>query len=122
MRSPMRAIVTPPPTLLFAIASDDVAQVKRVLESGDAGPNDHVGPQSALAFTLTNDKLRHKMEIVKVLLTFGADPSVLRNPELNPPHRSALSIGDGQPPPTSLEGMDLATRFFLADVVHIVGC
>lgn len=120
--SPRHAIATPPPTLLFAIASDDVAQVKRVLQSGDAGPNDHVGPQSALAFTLTNDKLKHKMEIVKALLAFGADPSALKNPELNPPQRGVLS-DDGEvevdanvPPTTLLEGMDPATRYVLFSI------
>lgn len=111
------AIATPPPTLLFAIASDDVGQVTRVLQSGDAGPNDHVGPQSALAFTLTNDKLKCKMEIVKTLLAFGADPTALRNPELNPPQRS-VSSADGAvdanvPRTTLLEGMDPATRYLV---------
>lgn len=107
------AIATPKPNLLFAIASDDVTQVRRVLESGEAGPNDQVGPQSALAFTLTNDQLQHKMEIVKALLAYGADPSSLRNPELNPPHRQSIS---GTPVPsipvsTSLPEMDPATRY-----------
>lgn len=110
MPSPMHAIATPKPNLLFAIASDDVEQVKRVLESGDAGPNDQVGPQSALAFTLTNDKLQHKMEIVKSLLAFGADPSALNNPELNPPQRIAGEAEATAPITTLLEGMDPATR------------
>ena len=126
--SPVNAIATPPPTLLFAIASDDVKQVRRVLESGNAGPNDHAGPQSALAFTLTNDKLKNKMEIVKALLAFGADPSVLNNPELNPPQRPGSSLShhtgvDAEteggrdvlvPQSTLLEGMDPATRYYIA--------
>lgn len=115
----MHAIATPAPTLLFAIASDDVAQVKRVLESGEAGPNDQVGPQSALAFTLTNDKLQHKTEIVKALLAFGADPSVLKNPEMNPPQRGVLGMDTDQatsPRPTLPEGMDPATRYL---VIHV---
>lgn len=117
---PMHAIATPAPTLLFAIASDDLDQVKRVLESGEAGPNDQVGPQSALAFTLTNDKLKNKKEIVKALLAFGADPSALNNPELNPPQRSATPGLDGRegegsaPPSTLLEGMDPAMRYYVA--------
>lgn len=115
MPSPVHAIATPKPNLLFAIASDDVAQVRQVLESGEAGPNDQVGPQSALAFTLTNDGLQHKMEIVKALLAYGADPSALKNPELNPPQRHSISsnIGSSPPPTTSLEGMDPATRYVL---------
>jgi len=68
------AISTAKPTLMFAIASDDVTEVKRVLESGDAGPSDKVGPQTALEFALTNEHLQHKVEIVKTLLAYGADP------------------------------------------------
>lgn len=68
------AISTAKPTLMFAVASDDVAEVKRVLESGDVGPSDKVGPQTALEFALTNEHLQHKMEIVKMLLAYGADP------------------------------------------------
>ena len=110
--APVHAIATPKPTLLFAIASDDVDQVRQVLESGEAGPNDSVGPQSALAFTLTNDKLAHKQQIVKALLAYGANPTALRNPMLNPAPR--IEGGDAEPsgPPseTTLEGMDPATR------------
>ncbi|KIJ69195.1 hypothetical protein HYDPIDRAFT_80407 [Hydnomerulius pinastri MD-312] len=115
LAAPVHAIATPKPTLLFAIASDDVEQVRQVLESGEAGPNDPVGPQSALAFTLTNDKLAHKNEIVKALLAYGANPSALQNPALNP---AARPEADGQPsgPPleTTFEGMDPATRYFVA--------
>ena len=108
----VHAIATPKPTLLFAIASDDVDQVRQVLESGDAGPNDSVGPQSALAFTLTNDKLTHKPEIVKALLAYGANPSALRNPTLNPRLRThGANEPNALPPETTLEGMDPATRY-----------
>jgi len=69
------AIATPAPDLLFAIASDDANEVKRVLEDGIAGPNEATGPQSALSFALTSDQLTHKLDIVKTLLAFGADPS-----------------------------------------------
>ncbi|KAH7929696.1 hypothetical protein BV22DRAFT_1191906, partial [Leucogyrophana mollusca] len=122
--TPAHAIATPKPTLLFAIASDDVEQVRRVLESGDAGPNDQVGPQSALAFALTNDNLAHKNEIVKALLAYGADPSALRNPHLNPsPHAmesNELSSPNSPPLATTLEGMDPATRYYVsrADAAH----
>ncbi|KAI6045623.1 P-loop containing nucleoside triphosphate hydrolase protein [Pisolithus marmoratus] len=101
---PIHAIATPKPTLLFAIASDDVEQVRKVLDSGEAGPNDSVGPQSALAFTLTNDKLARKNDIVKVLLAYGADPSALRNPALNPTAR-AEDGNIGPPPETTLRGV-----------------
>lgn len=69
------ASATPAPDLLFAIASDDVEEVQRVLEEGKAGPNEISGPQSALSFALSNDNLTHKLDIVKTLLSFGADPS-----------------------------------------------
>ncbi|KAI5122213.1 hypothetical protein M0805_002702 [Coniferiporia weirii] len=75
--TPSHAIATPRPTLIFAIASDDPAEVERVLASGEARPNDDVGPQSALEFALTNDALVHKTEIVKLLLAYGANPSTL---------------------------------------------
>ncbi|KAG2150745.1 P-loop containing nucleoside triphosphate hydrolase protein [Suillus bovinus] len=126
LEAPVHAIATPKPTLLFAIASDDVNEVRQVLESGEAGPNDQVGPQSALAFTLTNDKLSHKNEIVKALLAYGADPSALRNPNLNPSAQMSPEGSDGvsgshsQPEETMPEGMDPATRYYVtrADSPH----
>ena len=84
-RPPMYAIATPPPTLMFAIASDNVDQVRQVLENGDSGPNDLVGPQSALAFALTSHQLAHKIDIVKTLLAYGADPAVLKKEDLRQP-------------------------------------
>lgn len=117
-------VVTPRPTLMFAIASDDVEQVRQVLESGEANPNDCFGPQSALAFTLTNDKLTKKLDIVKTLLSYGADPSTAKKVE--PPYSSLL---EGQipeqstelvPEPTVKNAMDLATRYYVdrADAAH----
>ncbi|KAH7889497.1 P-loop containing nucleoside triphosphate hydrolase protein [Phlebopus sp. FC_14] len=115
LADPVHAIATPKPTLLFAIASDDVDQVRQVLDSGEAGPNDLVGPQSALAFTLTNGKLTHKNDIVKALLAYGADPSALRNPALNPSSRVTEGETSAKPPSeTTLGGMDPATRYFVA--------
>ena len=77
-RQPSHAIATPRPTLMFAIASDDVSRVRRVLESGEADPNDQVGPQSALKFALTNEQLTNRLDIVKTLLAYGADPAGLK--------------------------------------------
>lgn len=102
------------PSLMFAIASDDAKSVRRALEHGHADPNESMGPQSALAFALTNERLSHKLDIVKVLLAYGADPAALRNPELNPPHRDASAGDDAMllspPPTTTLEVMDPAMR------------
>lgn len=78
-RQPSHAIATPRPTLMFAIASDDVSQVQKVLDSGEANPNDQVGPQSALKFALTNEQLTNRLEIVKTLLAYGADPAGLKD-------------------------------------------
>jgi hypothetical protein len=111
-RSTFHATATPRPTLMFAIASDDVGQVRRVLESGEVKPSDQIGPQSALAFALTNDRLRHKIDIVKTLLAYGADPASLKNPDANPPQYQQNDTGVTSPSPFDalLEGLDPATR------------
>jgi hypothetical protein len=102
------------PSLMFAIASDDAKSVRHVLEHGHADPNESMGPQSALAFALTNERLTHKLDIVKALLAYGADPVALRNPELNPPHKDASTGDDAMllspPSSTTLEVMDPAMR------------
>ena len=110
---PAHAIATPKPTLLFALASDDVAEVRRVLESGEARPNDDVGPQSALAFTLANDRLKNKKEMVKLLLAYGADTSVLVDPaeearEEEQQEQTGKKVGRLS---KSLEHLDPATRY-----------
>lgn len=118
LRSPVHAIATPRPSLLFAIASDDVEEVRKVLQSGEAGPNDDVGPQSALAFTLTANNLNHKMEIVKLLLAYGANPSTLREQEScssSSADHSEYDGGRGTPSMTAvIENADPATRYYIA--------
>lgn len=44
---------------------------------GEAQPNDKAGPEDlpALAFTLANEQLTDKTQIVKSLLSHGADPA-----------------------------------------------
>lgn len=112
LQQPIYTIETPKPTLMFAIASDDVEQVRQVLASGDAGPNESVGPQSALEFTLTNDKLTNKLEIVKALLAYGADPAVAKNIEIPPKISASHQEDEGtqDQPRTLMEEMDAATR------------
>lgn len=107
---------------MFAIASDDVDEVQRVLGNGEVDPNDVVGPQSALAFALTNERLVHRMDIIKTLLAYGADPSGLSDPELNPPNRSSISDRHSMilsPPVTTvLQSMDPATRWAVFPQIH----
>ncbi|RXW14370.1 hypothetical protein EST38_g11489, partial [Candolleomyces aberdarensis] len=127
----IHSIATPKPTLMFAIASDDVEEVRRVLENGDANPNEAVGPQSALQFALTNDQLTNKLDIVKTLLAFGADPKQLKGQpqqqrDTQEQEMKEESAGEGgsveaKTQQTSLmEGMDPATRYFVerADAAH----
>ena len=95
---------------MFAIASDDVDEVRRVLESGEAGPNDAVGPQSALAFTLSNDQLQNKLGIVKALLEHGADPAGLTATPTQKHKRRISSSGEPPLPAEVLESLDPATK------------
>ncbi|KAG6900667.1 hypothetical protein C0993_005900 [Termitomyces sp. T159_Od127] len=119
-RPPLHAISVPKPTLMFAIASDDVKQVQRVLENGDAGPNDSVGPQSALAFALTNEQLTNRMEIVKTLLAYGADPTAIVQPasrdvsDSPSPDQGQSSKDSEMPPhPPFMDRLDPATRYYV---------
>lgn len=75
------ASLVPTPNLFFALASDSPDQVSSLLQSNQATANDTAGPNDlpALVFSLTNDKLKNKTEIVKTLLAHGADPSVVQH-------------------------------------------
>ncbi|KAH9832896.1 P-loop containing nucleoside triphosphate hydrolase protein [Rhodofomes roseus] len=112
--SPIHAIATPRPTLLFALASDNVDEVKRVLDSGEVGPNDDVGPQSALAFTLTARQLKHRQEMVKLLLAHGADP-VAAKQTIIPSRPTSAGSGEAssEPLPDPLEELDHATKYYI---------
>ncbi|CCM01564.1 uncharacterized protein FIBRA_03624 [Fibroporia radiculosa] len=117
--SPPHAIATPKPTLMFALASDNVDEVRRVLESGEAGPNDDVGPQSALAFTLSAKQLTNRVAMAKLLLAHGADPSMARDvPPAQPQMLSADSAsvstaGGADARARLLEELDPATRYYV---------
>ena len=106
---PVHAIATPRPTLLFALASDNLEEVRRVLESGEANINDDAAPQSALAFTIANNQLKNKMQMVKLLLAYGADTSVLRDPEEDEREERSSRRGSGRLS-RLLENVDPATR------------
>ncbi|KAH9951909.1 hypothetical protein B0H21DRAFT_3681 [Amylocystis lapponica] len=110
-----RPISTPRPTLMFALASDNIDEVRRVLESGEANPNDEVGPQSALAFTLGARQLSHRVEMTKLLLAYGADPSALG--DASQLGASASHGGAAASPSVSaklMKDMDPATRYYVA--------
>lgn len=111
---------------MFAIASDDAKSVQHVLEHGNADPNEPMGPQSSLAFALTNERLAHKLDIVKALLAYGADPMALRDPILNPPLRNTSVSDDlillSPPPTTTLEVMDPATRYVPVLALVVARC
>lgn len=100
---------------MFAIASDNVDEVRQVLESGDADPNDSVGPQSALAFTLMNEKLANKLEIVKTLLAYGADPSITKSIAIPEAQHTDVEEHSEQASSSKerslLDEMDPATRY-----------
>ncbi|KAF8912123.1 P-loop containing nucleoside triphosphate hydrolase protein [Gymnopilus junonius] len=113
---------------MFAIASDNVDEVKQALGSGDVNPNEVVGPQSALAFALTNDKLSNKLDIIKTLLAYGADPGVAKS--ITMPESTHQASGQNYSEESEPEGshlvrtlmdeLDPATRYYLerADAVH----
>lgn len=118
MDSP-HAIGTPSPNLIFAIASDDVDQVRQALTHGDTNPNERLGPQSALAFTITNDALENKLSIVKTLLAHGADPKGLeqevqksgsRRGSRDESYDSSASAAAASADASGLEQLDPATR------------
>jgi hypothetical protein len=70
---------SPRPELLFAIASDQPAEVERLLSTGKASANETTGSGAGvLEFTVANEGLKNKTEIVKTLLKYGADPDSLR--------------------------------------------
>ncbi|KAF8496320.1 P-loop containing nucleoside triphosphate hydrolase protein [Gautieria morchelliformis] len=71
---------SPRPELLFAIASDQPAEVERLLSTGKASANETMGNGvGLLEFTVTNGGLKNKTEIVKTLLKYGADPDALNH-------------------------------------------
>ncbi|KAG8736005.1 hypothetical protein FRC10_009888 [Ceratobasidium sp. 414] len=75
--SAQSAISQTKPLLFFAIAKNSAQEVERLLQEGEVQPNDKAGPEDlpALAFTLANEQLSDKTQIVKSLLSHGADPA-----------------------------------------------
>jgi ATP-dependent Clp protease ATP-binding subunit ClpA len=75
------------PRLFFAIASSQPEEVARLLQTGEADANETVGPEDmhALAFAVESLKeenecdLSKKEEIVTTLLSYGADPSAVKD-------------------------------------------
>ncbi|KAF8582296.1 P-loop containing nucleoside triphosphate hydrolase protein [Ramaria rubella] len=103
---------SPRPQLLFAIASDQPTEVERLLSTGMASANETTGSGTGLLeFTVSNEGLKHKTEIVKVLLKYGADPNALKRDD---------NLEDPKEPQRSLvlnkkmeEGMNPALKYYL---------
>ncbi|KAG8731753.1 hypothetical protein FRC11_002544, partial [Ceratobasidium sp. 423] len=100
------------PLLFFAIAKNSAQEVERLLQDGEVKPNDKAGPEDlpALAFALANEQLSDKTQIVKSLLSHGADPSSVLHPK----------TGSGQFDDADLalttrieQGMNPAIRYYL---------
>lgn len=66
--------------------------MSKLLSTGQADANDTAGPFDlpALVFSLSNDQLVNKTEMVKTLLAHGADPSVVEH--LVPPRPSSRTF------------------------------
>ncbi|KAL0946488.1 hypothetical protein HGRIS_012706 [Hohenbuehelia grisea] len=108
------AVATPSPSLLFAIASDNPAAVRDVLEHGGASPNEGLGPQSALAFAATNARLENRLEIVKVLLAYGADPRSLPKGKSGEEDKGKGSMVRDERDSEVVTEMDAATKYYIA--------
>ena len=75
------------PHLFFAIAASQPEEVARLLQTGEANANETVGPEDmrALEFAVESLKdgnegdLSKKEEIVTTLLSYGADPSAVKD-------------------------------------------
>lgn len=92
------------PKLFFAIASTKPDEVARLLATGEASPNETVGPHDmhALTFAMENmanadpAMLPQMEEVVATLLSYGADPNVLEE-EKNKLHPSDQSQSGTNP-------------------------
>jgi hypothetical protein len=86
------SIAAAKPLLFWALASDNIEKVRELLASGQANANDRAGPEElpALQFVMGNSGLKNQLEFVKILMEYGADPSVLNSQPL-----SASPEGDG---------------------------
>jgi hypothetical protein len=92
-----------------------------------------------LQFALTNDQLTNKLDIVKTLLAFGADPKQLKNQpqqqrgassssqEQEGAEAKEASAGEGgsveaktQQTSSLMEGMDPATRYVFASLLILL--
>lgn len=70
------------PQLLFAIASDKPETVEDLLATGKSTVNEMADSGTdLLEFTVSNNNLKHKTQIVKTLLKYGADPAILTRHE-----------------------------------------
>ncbi|KAG8927338.1 hypothetical protein FRC02_008299 [Tulasnella sp. 418] len=86
------------PLLFWALASDNIEEVERLLASGEASANDKAGPLDlpALVFAMENDGLKNRTEMVKMLLEYGADPAALANVSHNNGGGTSGEEADGE--------------------------
>ncbi|KIJ44307.1 hypothetical protein M422DRAFT_168513 [Sphaerobolus stellatus SS14] len=105
---------SPRPQLLFAIASDEPAEVERLLSTGEASVNEPTGTgQGLLEFTVANENLKNKTEIVKTLLKYGADPDQLKRKGLQVPGSEDTTTFSPGLAKRLDEGMNPAVKYYL---------
>lgn len=104
--TPFQTPSTPPipterPKLFFAIASTKPDEVARLLATGEASPNETVGPHDMHALTFAMENMAHgdpamlpqMEEVVTTLLSYGADPTVLEDTSSKPNSSDQLRAG-----------------------------
>lgn len=103
------------PQLLFAIASDKPEMVENLLASGQSFVNEMADSGTdLLSFTVSNENLKHKTEIVKTLLKYGADPAVLTRHESQVSLQGPLKEEGKDSPVIMANGhMNAAMEYFL---------
>lgn len=108
----------PRPQLLFAIASDQPEEVERLLSTGEASVEEPTGSgQGLLEFTVANENLKNKTEIVKILLKYGADPEQLRRSGLHASYEGAEVPAVSPSLAKRLDdGMNPALKYVYADL------
>ncbi|GJJ12328.1 hypothetical protein Clacol_006569 [Clathrus columnatus] len=102
------------PQLLFAIASDKPEIVEDLLASGISSVDEMADSGTdLLEFTVSNENLKNKTQIVKTLLKYGADPAVLSAQEPQAPIDLHSKQGTGSSGAMVKKHMNAAMEYFL---------